>query len=98
MADKNKRITEITQARLEAIEVIRVSELALKKHIRLIKKREHISSIVALIERLRGDIKQGDPKVIYGHIEELNNLTGGFAAHAIKHSAIKFNKRKKAKE
>lgn len=77
---------EIGQARLEAKEVIRASEKALKKHLGLIKKKEHISSIVAMIERLRADVLGNDPEPIYEHITKLNDLTKGFAGHALKAS------------
>ena len=83
---------EIIQARVEAVEVIRASEKALKKHINLIKKREHIASIVAMIERLREDIRGNDPRMIYEHIAKLNDLTKGFAGHVLK-SSVRRSKR-----
>ncbi len=83
---------EISQARLEAAEVIRASEKALKKHIGLIKKKEHIASIVAMIERLRADLRGGDAETIYDHIARLNDLTKGFAGHALKSSVRRIKK------
>ena len=83
---------EILQARVEAQEIIRASEKALKKHINLIKKREHISSVVAMIERLRADIRGSDPEIVYEHIAKLNDLTKGFAGHALK-SSVRRNKK-----
>ncbi len=83
---------EIVQARLEAGEVIRASEKALKKHISLIKKKEHIASIVAMIERLRADIRGNDPPRIYEHIAKLNDLTQGFAGHVLKSSVRRSKK------
>jgi hypothetical protein len=80
---------EIIQARIEAKEVIRVSEKALKKHISLIKKRQHVASVVAMIERLRADVRGDDPGILYEHIAKLNELTRGFAGHALKSSAKK---------
>ena len=80
---------EIIQARIEAEEIIRVSEKALKKHISLIKKKEHMASVVAMIERLRADVSGNDPQMIYEHIAKLNDLTQGFAGHALKSSVKK---------
>ncbi|GEM_PF-4971661 len=80
---------EIIQARIEAEEVIRASEKALKKHMGLIKKKEHIASVVATIERLRADVSGDDPQIIYEHIAKLNELTRGFAGHALKSSVKK---------
>ncbi len=76
----------MAQARLEAREVIRFSEKALKKHISLIKKRRHIASIVATIEELRADVRGNNPGMIYDHIAKLNQLTQGFAGHVLKSS------------
>ena len=83
---------EIAQARVEAKQVIRASETALKKHISLIKKRERIASVVAMIERLRGDVLGDDPQIIYEHIAKLNDLTQGFAGHALKASVRRVKK------
>ena len=82
----------ITQARLEAQEIIRACEKALKKHIQLIKKRKHVSSIVATLERLKDDTRGDDPQAIYEHIAKLNQLTRGFAGHALKTSVKKIKK------
>lgn len=83
---------EIIQARLEAGEVVRASEKALKKHINLIKKKEHMASIVATIECLRADVRGNDPQMIYDHIAKLNDLTKGFAGHALKSSVRRIKK------
>ena len=83
---------EIIQARIEAVEVIRVSQKALKKHISLIKKKEHISHIVATIERLRADVRGEDVQIIYEHIAKLNDLTRGFAGHVLKSSVRRHKK------
>ena len=83
---------EIAQARIEGREVIRASEKALKKHLGLIKKRKHISSIVAMIERLRADIRGNDPQIVYEHIARLNDLTQGFAEHVLKSSVRRSKK------
>ncbi len=82
-------MSDIVQARIEAREVILASEKALKKHISLIKKKDHLSSVVAMIERLRADISGTDPRIIYEHIAKLNELTQGFAGHALKSSVKK---------
>ncbi len=83
---------EIIQARVEAEQVIRASEKALKKHINLIKKKEHIASIVAMIERLRADLQGDDVRMIYEHIAKLNDLTQGFAGHVLKSSVRRLKK------
>ncbi len=75
---------ELAKVKKDAERIIQAVEKALKKHIRLIKKRERISSIVAMIERLRGDIRSGDAKGILGHIRKLNELTKGFAGRSLK--------------
>ena len=82
----------IIQARLEAQEIIRACEKALKKHIQLIKKRKHVASIVATLERLKSDMLSDDTSVIYERIERLNQLTRGFAGHALKTSVKKTKK------
>ena len=82
----------ITQARLEAQEVIRVCEKALVKHIQLVKKRKHVSSIVATLERLKNDMRSDNPEAIYEHIAKLNQLTRGFAGHALKTAVKKIKK------
>ncbi len=83
---------EIVQARIEATEVIQASEKALKKHINLIKKKDHVASVVEMIERLRSDILGDDPRIIYEHIAKLNELTQGFAGHVLKASVRKIKK------
>ena len=85
-------MTEIAQARIEGRAVIRASEKALKKHLGLIKKRKHIASVVAMIERLRADIRGDDPEVVYVHIARLNDLTQGFAGHVLKSSVRRSKK------
>ena len=82
----------VTQARIEAQEIIRACEKALKKHIQLIKKRRHVASIVATLERLKVDMRGDDPAMIYEHIAKLNQLTRGFAGHALKSSVRKIKK------
>ena len=62
----------------KALLVIQKTERALKKHLSLIKKRERIASIVATIERLRGDLRNKDSKLISEHLKKLNELTKGF--------------------
>ena len=42
-----------------------------------------------MIERLRADIEGNDCAIIYDHIAKLNELTQGFAGHALKTSAKK---------
>ena len=69
--------TEKLIAKTEA--VIRATEKALKKHLGLVKKKEHISSIVATIERLRWDIREKDFEKIHQHLQKLNDLTKGFS-------------------
>lgn len=81
---KNSDKENLACARAEAQKVIRATERALKQHIRLIKKRERIATIVAMIEQLRGDAKGTDPQVIRGRIEKLNELTKGFAGRVLK--------------
>ena len=71
-------VNDLLQAKNEALAAIRVTERALKKHIGLIKKRERISTIVATIEQLRGDIRSEDAKVIRERVQKLNVLTQGF--------------------
>ena len=85
-------MTDIDQARIEAEQVIRATQKALKKHIGLIKKREHIPSIVAMIERLRADMRGKDAALIYEHINILNQLTRGFAGHVLKSSVRRAKK------
>ena len=92
IVNKEKLTKSITQAKLEAREIIRVSELALKKHISLIKNRKHISSIMATLEELKRDVRGDDPEVIYEHVEKLNQLTQGFAGHALKASLRRIKK------
>ena len=82
----------ITQARLEARGIIRVCEKALKKHIQLIKKKRHVTSIVAALERLKDELHGDDPEAIYEHVAKLNELTHGFAGHALKASLRKIKK------
>jgi hypothetical protein len=69
---------ELVEAKAQARAVIEATERALKKHIGLIKKRQRIATIVAMIERLRGEIRGDDLKTIRGHIRKLNELTQGF--------------------
>ena len=73
----------LSQARRDAKDVIRATEKALKKHLSLVKKREHISSIVAIIEQLRGDMRGSDAGLIRGHISKLNELTKGFVIRTL---------------
>ncbi len=47
------------------------------------KKREHITSIVALLERVRADIIARDEKKCREHLERLNELTKGFVKHSL---------------
>lgn len=75
---------DLTKAKEDARRIIQSAEKALKKHIRLIKKRERVSSVVAMIERLRGDLGKSDAKTIWEHIKKLNALTQGFARRALK--------------
>lgn len=79
----NNSKKELAAAKAEAEKVIRATEKALKKHISLIKKRERIMSIVAMIERLRGDLRGEDVGMIHRHIQKLNEWTKGFAERAI---------------
>ncbi|HXV18886.1 MAG TPA: hypothetical protein VD883_02280 [Candidatus Omnitrophota bacterium] len=62
---------------------IAATQKALKKHIGLIKKRERITSIVALLEILRGDLTSQDMKAARQHLKKLNELTKGFVERAI---------------
>ena len=75
---------DLTKAKKDARRIIQATEKALKKHIGLVKKRERISSVVATLERLRGDLKAGDAKTIWEHIKKLNVLTRGFARRSLK--------------
>ena len=81
---------DLVQAKKDAQAAIRATEHALKRHLRLIKKQERIASIVATVERLRGDIQINDIALIRKHIQKLNDLTRGFAARAVEK-----NKKKK---
>ena len=80
MNENDKKIFETKQ---KAKQAIRQTELALKKHLSLVKKRERIASIVATIERLRGDLLTEDVSAIEAHLDKLNNLTKGFSDRAI---------------
>ena len=82
----HKKLSEI---RHRAISAIKATQKALKKHVGLIKRREKIASIVAMIERLRADIQAKDAKATRRHLKKLNELTKGFAAYAIKRRAKK---------
>lgn len=70
--------------RSEIRKAIAATQKALKKHIGLIKKREKITSIVALLEVLRGDLASQDMKAAREHLKKMNELTKGFVERAIR--------------
>ena len=74
----------ILEASADARVVIAALEKALKKHISLVKKRERVASIVAYIERLRGDLASNDVVAIRKTVAKLNELTSGFVKHMLK--------------
>ena len=86
MSKTRKPFSKETQAHAKAHArwVIQATEKALKKHIGLIKKRERIQSIVAMMERLRGDIRKGDVRLIRRHLKKMNELTKGFAKRTLR--------------
>lgn len=73
-----------TKLKMEIRKAIAATQKALKKHISLIKKREKITSIVALLEVLRGDLTSQDTKAARKHLTKLNDLTKGFVERAIR--------------
>ena len=68
----------------DAEKVLRDTEKALKKHLGLVKKRERITSVVAMLERIRGDIALRDEKACQEHLKRLNELTQGFVQFSLK--------------
>lgn len=67
----------------EARAVILAVERALKSHLRLIKKRAHLTTLVAFLERLRSDLREGRTEAVRADIKKLNSLTRGFVRRVI---------------
>ncbi len=80
----SKSSSEFLKISIEAKKVIQKTEKALAKHIRLVKKGKHITSIVATIERLKGSLREEDAAAVNEWLARLNGLTEGFAKRALK--------------
>jgi len=76
--------SEFSHVAVSAKEIIRKTEKALRKHIRLIKNLEHITAIVATLERLKSSLREKDIAAMRRWIKRLDQLTQGFAQRALK--------------
>lgn len=83
MRETQQMKKDLDEARRRARKVLQATEKALKRHIGLIKKREKITSVVATLEELRADIRDGSLKTLRRHMVKLNRLTAGFADHVL---------------
>jgi len=81
--DTSSHRREWLEVKAEAEAAVRAVEKALKKHVGLVKKRRRITSIVAMIEKLRGDLWKQDLAAARRHLKEFNELTSGFVGRVL---------------
>lgn len=79
----NKNSSEFQKLSTEAQKVIQKTEKGLAKHMRLIKKTEGITSIVATIERLKWSLRDQDAETVQKWLKRLDQLTRGFTERAV---------------
>ena len=77
--------SEFSLADAAAKIVILKTEKALQKHIRLIKNRKRMTTVVATLERLKSSLRERDVAGMRQWIRQLDQLTQGFAERAVKH-------------
>mgnify|MGYP003393358004 CR=1 FL=1 len=75
--------TTLARLRSQALEMISVTKKGLHKHIRLVKNPKRLASIVATVEMLRGDVREGNAAALREHMARLQKLTQGFAGHRL---------------
>ena len=75
--------SEFTLLSVQSKKIIQKTEKALRRHIRLIKKRERITTVVATLEKLKGSLRDEDIVAVRKYIKRLDQLTKGFAQRAL---------------
>lgn len=74
----------LAKARRRAQRLLSKTEKALRKRIGFLRKRERISSLVAMVERLRMDMQKEDADTILRHMETINALVKAFTGKVMK--------------